>query len=400
MAARHSGIPRGRTGKEPAGGAEFEGVKEKRGRVLSEEIATRQLAREETLIFRRVADNAAEGIAVTDNDMRLIYTNRAFNTLYGLTPSEMIGRNPLEFGLGPGCGEALGPQIESSFEDHGAWTNEITIERPDGTAVQVLVSASNLKDDRGNTAGRVATLTDVSDIKWVEARLREVNAALDSYAQTVSHDLRSPLTAIVMSNQMMIEALARGDPRELRDEVAECTASIARNLDKAYKLINDLLSLAESGQRPMKASYVKVTGVVKLVLEEHAGTIRDKGVKVVCDPDFGTVRASETHIYQLFSNLIGNGIRHNDNPIPVLTLKSLGTTREGAHRYLMSDNSSGISDEDMGSIFKPLYHGQRGTGKGLGLAIVRRIVDVYGGALHIYNDDGACFEFELRDVSD
>lgn len=354
---------------------------------------------EEMRMFKHVADNAAEGIAVTDIEMRLMYTNRAFDELYGRDHAELIGTNPLQFGLDPDTREAVRVDIERSFDDHDSWSDEITIERPDGTTVPALVSASVLTDDDGKPVGRVAMLTDLSEVKWAEARLREVNAALDAYAQTVSHDLRGPLAAVVMANEMMREAVESDDIAHLRAEVVESTGSIARNLDRAYGLINDLLSLAESGQEQLEATEVDITGVVELVLEEHSAEIAARGIEVRCADDLGTVRASETHMFQLFSNLMSNGIRHNDCPTPVLTL-DYAKIDGGMHRYLMTDNSSGISQDEMSGIFKPLYRGPFGSGKGIGLAIVKRIVDVYGGTLRIYNDNGACFEFDLKDVRD
>jgi PAS domain S-box-containing protein len=396
MVCRRSRTAHSSLEQHPLEEGELESLVEERNRMLSQGMSIVKRS-DETLVFKHLADNAAEGIAVTDNEMRLIYINAAFCGLYDHSALDMLGHNPLEFGLEPDERELLEPIIRRAFGDHGSWSGEIAIRREDGSTVPVLVSASNLTDEAGDVTGRVATVTDISEIKWAEARLQEVNAALDAYARTVSHDIRSPLSAVVLANEMMLEALESDDDEKLRDEVGESTASIARNIDKAYALINDLLSLAESGQKPASAGRIDVTDVVALVLEEHAAEIAERGVSVVRDDDFGFVFGSETHVYQVFSNLIANAIAHNDNREPTITLRHRGDTLDGTHEFLIEDNSSGMSADEINSVFKPF---QKASGSsGIGLAIVKKIVDVYGGTLRIYNDGGACFEFSLRDMA-
>jgi PAS domain S-box-containing protein len=348
-------------------------------------------------VFKHVAEQAAEGIAVTDNEMRLVYVNEAFARLYGYSPDRMIGRNPLEFGALSSTG-ALSLEIDRELNKHGVWSGEITIERPDGSSAQALVSAATITDEAGAGLGRAALLTDVSELKAVEARLLEVNAALDAYAQTVSHDLKSPLACALLANEMMRDALASGDPRELSEEVRVSTITVTREIQKAYALINDLLTLAESGQEKIEAEDVDVADVVAQVLLEHERDISDRTITVMADEDLGRIRAGRTHVYQLFSNLIANGIRHNDAERPTLQVRYLGLKEDGCHGYLVCDNSSGISDDEIACIFKPARKGPTGTSKGMGLAIVKKIVDVYGGSLRIYNDCGACFDFDIRDV--
>ena len=95
-------------------------------------------------------------------------------------------------------------------------------------------------------------------------------------------------------------------------------------------------------------------------------------------------------------NLISNTIKHNDSENPVLEISYLGDDEGGLHRYLVRDNGSGVPPDDLESIFIPFIKGQTGD-TGLGLSIVEKIVKVYHGEIRAYNDNGACFEFTLRD---
>ena len=114
------------------------------------------------------------------------------------------------------------------------------------------------------------------------------------------------------------------------------------------------------------------------------------------DDDLGLVLGDYIHIYQIFSNLVSNAIGHNDSKAPMIEIKSLDNDVQGSHRYLVRDNGSGIPPEDLEMIFIPLFKGRSG-GSGIGLSTVEKIVELYGGEICAYKDNGACFEFTLRD---
>ena len=367
---------------------------------VNRDITERKKAEEEFRLFKHVMDNATEGLSVTDPQMKLVYVNKSYEILHGKTARELLGHHALDCGLTPQQRSSLEPVIDAALKEHGAWSGEVSIHRPDGTDVPVLVAASQVSDDDGAVLGWAAMLTDVSELKEIESQLRDVNCALDAYARTVSHDLRSPLSAVILSNQMLSDTLETDDIETLRAEAVETCESTRRNIDKAYALVSDLLSLAESGQKPTAASEVDVSEVVDRILEEKASDIEDRHVMVARDDDFGRVYASETHIYQVFSNLIGNSIKHNDSAEPEVLLRHLEDTPEGAHHYLVQDNSSGIPEDKIASIFKPFVKSPSSDSTGLGLAIVKKIVDVYGGTLRVYDHGGACFEFTLKDMTD
>lgn len=123
---------------------------------------------------------------------------------------------------------------------------------------------------------------------------------------------------------------------------------------------------------------------------------KERGIAVKVDDDLGSAKANPTHIYQIFANLISNAIKHNDNENPVIEVSCLGDDEEGLHRYLTRDNGSGIAPEYLGRIFLPFVKGKTGE-TGIGLTTVEKIVAVYGGEIRAYNDNGACFEFTLKD---
>ena len=226
---------------------------------------------------------------------------------------------------------------------------------------------------------------------------------LDGYAHTVSHDLKNPLAAIKMGSDTLREILRHlreGDmtQEESNEEIRDTAESIGKSVMKANALVNDLLSLAEAGQLPSHVSEVDVGEVVDRITRERQADVDEKGIRINRSEDLGSVFASETHIYQLFTNLIGNAIRHNDCEEPVIEVSYLGHNGDGAHRYVVKDNGSGVPPADISNIFQPFYK-VKSDGAGIGLATVQKIVKLYGGEISVHNDEGARFEFVIKDFS-
>jgi signal transduction histidine kinase len=224
---------------------------------------------------------------------------------------------------------------------------------------------------------------------------------LDGYAHTVSHDLNNPLAVIKIGSGTLLEILKRLQEKDIdRERADQDIRDIAEAMDKsvmaASALVNDLLSLAEAGQVPTYVSEVDVGEVVDRIISERQADVEKKGIRIEKSKDLGSVLASDTHVYQLFANLIGNAIRHNDSAEPLIEVSRPGDDGDGAHRFIVRDNGPGIPPADIKNIFQPFYKVKNG-GTGIGLATVEKIVKLYGGGIRVYNDEGACFEFVIRD---
>lgn len=238
----------------------------------------------------------------------------------------------------------------------------------------------------------------IGEQKQAELELRLLNAELEGYAQTVSHDLRAPLTAIKLAADnlaLLVQKEAEGKIDDLPAEITRMGEVIGESTTKAEDLISDLLKLARAGQKPEELSDVDVGETVKRVIEEHANDIEKKGVTLLVGKDLGMIRANPIHVYQVFSNLIDNSIKHNDASKPKVEVKYEGRRGE-AHFYSVEDNGSGIPPEDLEKIFLPFYRGDTGS-TGIGLAIVEKLVKLYGGHIVVRSNNGTSFEFSLKD---
>jgi signal transduction histidine kinase len=241
-------------------------------------------------------------------------------------------------------------------------------------------------------------LEELVDIRTED--LKSANEELDAYAHAVSHDLRSPLAAATLANSLMKDAAQDASDAELREEVSESTDAVGRNLARAHRMITGLLKVAEAGQKPHTVTEVSISELVDEVFEERKASIQAAGTRLEVDNDLGSIRADRNQMYQVFANVIGNSLRHNDSPEPMTTVRYLGQA-DGLHTFKVCDNGSGFGAEDIDSLFTPFFKGRGETSDtGIGLSIVYKVIRAYGGWIKAYNDDGACFEFAIPDWTD
>lgn len=234
------------------------------------------------------------------------------------------------------------------------------------------------------------------ELKASTEELKRVNTELEGYAHTVSHDLKGPLSTLMIACSMLKnEASPEEEDKEInRDELAEIASIIERSARRSIDLIENLLALAEAGQVLEDVSEVDVSSVVHRIQTERATDIMSKGIKVELDEDLGRVRANPTHVYQVFANLIGNAIKYGDSDEPVISVSYLGQGESDSYKYSIKDNGPGIPPDALSRVFEPFYKG-RGGGTGIGLAIVQKIVQLYGGEITVTNDGGARFDFSF-----
>jgi signal transduction histidine kinase len=263
-------------------------------------------------------------------------------------------------------------------------------------------------DEIGTLANAFDTMTDelVAEREGLERKVEErteelerSNLELSGYAHTVSHDLRGPLSSIDMGANMLHETLKELAPGAPVEEMSEIVETIIYSTNRSFDLINNLLQLAKAGQEPTEVEPVDIREVVDRVVLEQMPQIEPKGMRVVADEDLGAIVATPTHMYQLFANLIGNAVKYDDNPEPVVEVHRLGDAEGGGSRYEVKDNGPGIPEKDFEKVFEPFFK-SRGGGTGVGLAIVFKIIEIYGGSISACNEEagtGACFEFVLRD---
>ncbi len=348
------------------------------------------------LLYKTLVNTSPEAITATDLDGNITFVSDQTLTLHGFNdPQELLGRSAFDL-IAPEDRERAAVNMQNTWDVGKGEGIEYKLLKKDGSVFYGELSSSVVRDAQGQPGGFIAATRDITRRKRSEEALRRANAELEAFAGTVSHDLTGPLANIQMASQTLMDILAEPLTDERLLAVIQLAEALHDSSERSIKLAEKLLKLAEAGQEPREVAPVDVREVVERILEDRAAAIEERGIRVEIGSDLGKVAADYTHMYQLFTNLIGNAIQYNDSAMPAIEVVHLGDGDGGSHRYLVHDNGAGILADRIEKIFEPFVKGTLG-GTGIGLAIVEKIIKVYGGSIRAYNDDGACFEFVLRD---
>ena len=337
--------------------------------------------------FRKVTQSAIDAIITCDSAGMLTSWNEGAEAMFGYAEDEVLGRS-LRMLIPERQIEEYTGKLRTAIAELGPEVFTRRAEafglRKSGEEFPLEVSATSWR--AGGAFFFTAIIRDITERRKREAEIEAMNQELRAYDHTVSHDLKGPLSTVKVAVEFLksdLGATGPGDP-----VTARVIETIDKNIEKVTGILDDLLGMAEVGERAMVTEDVDVNEVVR----EIASEAEQADIKVTFrSNDLGRVRANRVHVYQVFSNLMRNAVEHVDAESPEVSV-----LRTGDHRYLVRDNGAGIPDYLVNTLFLPFVRGEDG-GRGLGLSIVKRIVDTYGGDIRAYNDGGACFEFSLRD---
>ena len=254
----------------------------------------------------------------------------------------------------------------------------------------------------------------LSDILYRERnRLSELtqelerrNAELDSFSSMASHDLREPLRGIANYARFLREDIPSGDA----DEIQSHLNSIDRLVRRMYTLIESLLHFARLGQGPVELEDVSLEEIVADVLEDCKLAIESRKASITVHPSLPTLRTWPLGITEVFANLLSNALKYSDHP-PKVEIGVLGEAEKDEHLKGMEvvyvrDQGLGIHPDHHESIFR-IFHrlhpdGRYGSSSGIGLPIVRKILERLGCRIWVESAPGAgsTFYFSISSATE
>ena len=228
------------------------------------------------------------------------------------------------------------------------------------------------------------------------AQLRETIEGLESFNRSVSHDLRGPLGGITGVSRMAREALGRGD----LTAADSLLAAISRQSESSTDLVTSLLQLARSAEGAVERRPVHTVALVREVADLLTGATSTRPQVVDIATDLPDLQADPALVRQVFANLLANGIKFSGSAAQPRV--EVGATRssEGVV-FFVKDNGVGFTEAQGRELFLPFrrLHADRFEGHGIGLTIVRRIVERHGGRLWAEGrpGEGATFWFSFAE---
>jgi signal transduction histidine kinase/DNA-binding response OmpR family regulator len=223
--------------------------------------------------------------------------------------------------------------------------------------------------------------------------LQARNEELDAFAHTVAHDLKAPVTSIVGYATMLEDACTELPEETLRELLHE----VSEGANKMSRIIEELLLLAGVRKREIEMGPLDMAPIVREALQRLVGMIEASQAQVVVPRSWPVALGYGPWVEEVWANYISNGLKYGGQP-PRLELGATAQS-DGQIRFWLRDNGPGLSKEDQARLFVPFTKLDqiRVEGHGLGLSIVRRIIEKLGGEVGVESElgRGSVFSFTL-----
>ncbi|MDX1416444.1 MAG: response regulator [Candidatus Promineifilaceae bacterium] len=345
--------------------------------------------------IRAIVDTSIDAIALVAPDGTFLDIDTQFTEYFAITKDEISGRNWSD----------MVPLVGRIFEDPPAVLHLLAKTAPDKElemreiivqkwpqARELELTSRPVTTKKGRHLGRLYVFRDVT-------HEREVDRMKSQFVSMVSHELRTPLTSIKGFTEMILDE----DAGEINEEQREFLGIVEANADRLIALVNDLLDVSriESGRIELKLERADVNELMDIVVATMAHLVEDKSqtLDVFVDQNLPTVKLDRDRIIQVLTNLVSNAYKYTQAG------GHIGITAERSGscvRFAVADNGFGISDKDQEKLFTRFFRVDSTLtreigGTGLGLNIVKSIIEMHGGEV-IVNSElgvGSTFAFTL-----
>jgi PAS domain S-box-containing protein len=374
------------------------------GSAIDRQRAERSL-RETEELYRILVEQIPAAVYVNrvSEEYLPVYTSPGISELLGITPDEytdgrlwatMIHRGDRKRVL------AEDTRTDATLEPFSV---EYRMVRPDGRTVWVLDQAEVVRDEHGQPRFWSGVMFDITNLKRAEeelahaldlereasARLRSIDELKDTFLQAVSHDLRTPLAAVLGSAL----TLERDDIALAPEEERDLIRRIAMNARKLQRLVTDLLDLDRLSRGLLEPRRVRadLADVVRTVIEE-SDVLSEREIRVEAVPT--PVAVDVPKIERIVENLLVNAIRHT--PAQAHIWVRVMPDGHGG-RIAVEDDGPGVPTEDRDRLFRAFERGasdsEHAPGSGIGLTLVARFAELHGGRAWVEERSGGGASF-------
>jgi len=394
-----------------------------RKQIEDERMRLDQRLRDQHFYTRSLLESNIDALMTTDPRGIITDVNKQMEALSGCTRAELIGAPFKNYFTDPMRAEAGIDRVLSE----GKVTNyELTARDRDGALTVVSYNATTFHDRDGRLQGVLAVARDMTELKRIEQALQQKNAELEDasrmkseFLANMSHELRTPLNAIIGFSEVLSDGLL-GD---MTDKQRKFIDDIFKSGKHLLSLINDILDLSkvEAGKMLLDLDPVDVSSLLRNSLSIIKGQAAARHVRLdMRAPDrLGFMNADARKVKQIVYNLLSNAVKFTADggevileaervsrgdvgiltqPWPYRTFPLVESEFSEFLRVSVTDKGIGISPEGLEQLFKPFSQVDSGLarkfeGTGLGLALVKLLVDLHGGAVAVESavGQGSCF---------
>jgi len=292
--------------------------------------------------------------------------------------------------------------VDAHFKDETPFRLEYRLRTKSGEYRWFLGSGLANRDESGHPVQMIGSIMDIHELKMTQealsahaALLERSNEDLDHFAYIASHDLRAPLRGMKNVAHWIEEDIGP----DTSDDIRKKLSLLVGRVDRMDRLLSDILEYSRAGKRDSAPELIDCNTILKEVIE---WVEPPEGFTIVAESPLPEIKVSSTLLQQTFLNLVSNSIKHHDKKIGVVRV----TYRDIAehHEFTIEDDGPGIPPEFQDKIFKMFQTIRRRDeveGSGIGLAIVKKMIEAYGGTVQVRSplgERGTAFTFTIPKI--
>lgn len=346
--------------------------------------------------YSNIISNMNLGLIEVDNNDVILMVNKSFEQMSGYKEYELIGKTGADILLDEASKKMLKAQVDNRVKGESN-IYEVTAKNKENADRYWLISSAPNYNINDEIIGSIGIHLDITKQKKLEIqkenlleKLKKSNEELEEYAHIVSHDLKSPLRNIsALANWIKTDNLSK-----LKPESIQHFKQLELTLEKMDTLISGILKYASISEETVLDHNIDLNELLDTILQ----TIHiPQNISITIKQTLPTIIVDKMKVHQIFQNLIMNAIEHNDKPQGIITIDF--SEQEKHYEFSVSDNGVGIDEKYHKKIFK-IFNSihQKSHNSGIGLSIVKKILNIYNCTIRIESElgVGTTFFFTLN----
>jgi PAS domain S-box-containing protein len=343
-----------------------------------------------------VASKTENAVIIATSEGVIEWVNDGFSRSTGFHAVDSVGKKPEDVLHHLENSEMEFSKLQQSLKSNQSYSGELEFAHQSGNSIWMQVELTPVLDENGILERVVYVCSDITERKKSEEQLAEyyrylekANKELDKFAYVVSHDLKAPLRAISNLSTWIEEDI----DQLLKDDTREHFTMLKGRVNRMESLINGILDYSRADRVKSPITEVNAAEVIAEVSEL---ILEGKECKLVVDSNLPLLHTERLKFQQVVSNLVSNAFKHNDKALAELQIAH--REQEKFHVFSFTDNGPGIESqyhEKIFVIFQTLKARDTFESTGVGLAIVKKIVDEIGGRIEIESHPGVFSRFTV-----